>query len=45
MININVKKERVQKGPLRDPNFDRYLVRVNVVEFDPLPPILQIIPH
>ena len=45
MININVKKERAQQGPVRDPNFNRYLVRVNAVQFDPLPPILQIIPH
>lgn len=37
-IDINIKKQR-------DPNFDSFPVRVNVVQFDPLPPTLQVFPH
>ena len=45
IIDVNVQKQRAQQGPLREPSFDRFPVRVSAIQFDSLSTILQVIAH
>ena len=45
IIDVNVQKQRAQQGPLREPSFDRFPVRVSAIQFDSLSTNLQVIAH